>query len=605
MRLAFHSCNAYLLAPTPQRPVEALRYFYSDVWVGTPPTKYSVITDTGSTLMAFPCADCPNCGKHEGGRYDGTKSSTAKKVGCGSGCPGSCDNSRKQCSYSQSYTEGSSLRGVFWEDQVWVGAKVAQPAEGESGKYGINFKFGCHTYENGLFTSQLADGIMGLGRDGKSIIAALRSSQRLDKQLFGMCLSLNGGALTLGGIDTSLHTGELKWQAFTGRTGFYTVATGALRVGNNVVKSSAATAIVDSGTSFTYLPGAHYAAFMAAIKPAAASVPGATLATVRGEDLCYRLSDPAKQLPQFPSMDLAVGALTFHVRPEHLFFNMVWDGDNVFCLGVYNNGGSSGVIGANAMMGYDVIFDLEQNRLGLAPATCTQPAAAHDLGEKAAASPAAQPSGEPTVSPAPAAASSSAAATASSTSAASASPTHVPAASPSQPAQAAPSPAAGAASPTATTSPAAQGEVGESQTGGTSVPTDLHWQTQDPSSVFGAGFAAGFAVLLAIGLTALGCVNCRRSYCSCGGLVLLSTSSQLWVSMVDAQARGAVASATTATGSKFTDREGEDSKPSTAPAASINTPQTGTLHADVEAQVSLAQAAADSHPADADVFDSE
>ena len=52
------------LSTRPHRPFTHLlrftflRYFYADVWVGTPPSRHSVIIDTGSALMAFPCVGC-------------------------------------------------------------------------------------------------------------------------------------------------------------------------------------------------------------------------------------------------------------------------------------------------------------------------------------------------------------------------------------------------------------------------------------------------------------------------------------------------------------------------------------------------------------------
>eukprot|EP01047_Picozoa_sp_COSAG01_P001652 COSAG01_NODE_38_length_33931_cov_75.163632_29_plen_238_part_00 len=43
---------------------EPLGYFYVLLRVGTPGQLFTVIIDTGSSLLAIPCGDCRNCGKH-------------------------------------------------------------------------------------------------------------------------------------------------------------------------------------------------------------------------------------------------------------------------------------------------------------------------------------------------------------------------------------------------------------------------------------------------------------------------------------------------------------------------------------------------------------
>ena len=178
-----------------------LAYFYIDVFVGTPAQKASVITDTGSTLLAFPGTACGDCGSHMNPRFDPSRSTTISPVGCGSQrCSGpsiACSQDRI-CSYSQSYAEGSSLSGVFYTDRVFIGDDDPASLSSHASYTLPDFKFGVHRHEDGLFTTQLADGIMGLGTGGLSIVPALWGAGLLSEYVFSMCLSLNGGAFTLG-----------------------------------------------------------------------------------------------------------------------------------------------------------------------------------------------------------------------------------------------------------------------------------------------------------------------------------------------------------------------------------------------------------------------
>lgn len=99
-----------------------LAYYYADVFIGTPPQKFTVISDTGSTLMAVPCVTCTDCGKHLNPPFNPAASSTARAVRCGTAdCVNAC-SSPAQCPYRVSYAEGSSLSGELWRDRVFLGA---------------------------------------------------------------------------------------------------------------------------------------------------------------------------------------------------------------------------------------------------------------------------------------------------------------------------------------------------------------------------------------------------------------------------------------------------------------------------------------------------
>ncbi len=124
-------------------PFHELAYFYANVFVGTPPQKATVIADTGSTRLAFPCVSCgANCGTHMDPHVDPLQSSTASPTSCSACSP--C-NSRNQCTYSVHYAEGSSIAGVLYDDLVWMGSITSEQSVGE--QYGVRYRFGCHTSE--------------------------------------------------------------------------------------------------------------------------------------------------------------------------------------------------------------------------------------------------------------------------------------------------------------------------------------------------------------------------------------------------------------------------------------------------------------------------
>lgn len=214
---------------------DRLKYYYTNVYVGTPPQKQSVIVDTGSDYLAFPCSNCINgkCGKHNNPALNMQTNTTAKPVKCGEKignfvCGKYCN--KGQCAFKRSYLEGSSLKGVVYRDLIGVVA----PTDHQSGNVSTKSKnplaqktqkfpqveglYGCTMSETGLFRTQLANGIMGLASKTNSkttkpnFIDNLFSSQKSKSKNFSICLGTNGGYLTFGGYNVAKHIRNEKIQ---------------------------------------------------------------------------------------------------------------------------------------------------------------------------------------------------------------------------------------------------------------------------------------------------------------------------------------------------------------------------------------------------------
>lgn len=159
--------RCFPLAPQPVRAWR--RYYYADVYVGTPPQRQTVIVDTGSSMTAFPCKGCLACGTHMDPKFDVDASSTAEYVSCKAHVPGGCSFCESDhCGYSlvsalvllerahgltcayasvQHYSEGSSLSGYKVRDVLWLGGHEEYRDAGD--EYGVPFVFGCHKTEGG------------------------------------------------------------------------------------------------------------------------------------------------------------------------------------------------------------------------------------------------------------------------------------------------------------------------------------------------------------------------------------------------------------------------------------------------------------------------
>lgn len=151
-----------------------------------------------------------------------------------------------------------------------------------------NFVFGCQTHEGGLFRTQQADGIIGIGQGERSFVRALWAQGALAANMFSLCTTLDTAAFSVGGVAAGLHSAPPAWAKLS-LTSFYVVAVESLAL---LPAPGAALAplpldglaagqgtILDSGTTFTYLPGGAFDAIESAARQAgaAAGLPPATV----------------------------------------------------------------------------------------------------------------------------------------------------------------------------------------------------------------------------------------------------------------------------------------------------------------------------------------
>ena len=64
---------------------------------------------------------------------------------------------------------------------------------------------GCSVKEEGFLYAQKVDGIFGLANKEDSIINQLYKEGKINKRIFSLCFSQNGGYLTLGNVYRDYH----------------------------------------------------------------------------------------------------------------------------------------------------------------------------------------------------------------------------------------------------------------------------------------------------------------------------------------------------------------------------------------------------------------
>ncbi|XP_039008129.1 aspartic proteinase 39-like [Hibiscus syriacus] len=346
-------------------------YYTALLWIGTPPQQFALIVDTGSTVTYVPCATCELCGRHQDPKFQPDLSSTYQPVKCTLDC--NCDADREQCIYERQYAEMSSSSGVLGEDFMSFGNQselVPQRAV-----------FGCENEETGDLYSQHADGIMGLGRGDLSVVDQLVEKGVISDS-FSLCyggMDIGGGAMVLGGI--SAPSDMVFSYSDPVRSPYYNIDLKEIHVAGKQLQLNPSVfdgkygTVLDSGTTYAYLPEVAFLAFKEAIFKELNS-----LKQVRGpdpnyNDICFSTasSDVSELSKTFPTVEMVFGhQQKLSLSPEnYLFQHSKIHG--AYCLGIFQNEKDpttllGGIIVRNTL----VTYDREHSKIGFWKTNCSE-----------------------------------------------------------------------------------------------------------------------------------------------------------------------------------------------------------------------------------------
>ncbi|XP_019370261.1 PREDICTED: cathepsin E-A-like [Gavialis gangeticus] len=316
--------------------------YYGVVKVGTPPQKFTVVFDTGSSNFWVPSAYCISeaCRVHE--RFNSFLSHSYQHGGQ---------------AFSLQYGTGQLL-GIAGRDTVQI-SNISIEAQ----------DFGQSVFEPGMtFALAHFDGVMGLGYPSLAVGNALpvfdsMMNQRLvEEPVFSFHLNRgddieNGGELILGGIDHSLYKGSIHWVPVTEKS-YWQIHVNNVKIqGRIVFCAHGCEAIVDSGTSLITGPSSQIRRLQEYI--------GAS-PTQTGEFIvdCRRLSS-------LPRISFTIGHKEYKLTAEQYIIKESIDGRSLCISGfqsldITTHSGQLWILGDVFMSAYYCVFDRGHDRVGFA-----------------------------------------------------------------------------------------------------------------------------------------------------------------------------------------------------------------------------------------------
>jgi len=372
---------------------------YVDLWVGTPiPQRQTVIVDTGSSITAFPCKGCRHCGfddkeYHLDSYFDPTLSQTFQKLSCKKCKLGRCNQDDETCQIGLNYVEGSSWQAYEALDLVYTGGTHNQTTTNQqlqqnatsTNPFQTRIHFGCQMSVTGLFRTQLADGIMGMTKHKSSFWHQMYTEGKISHKQFALCLlnervasrdGTHAGVMTLGGSDTRLHKSQMIYaeESQSPKENYHvyiekiylsllwnsTTISMQSMIEIPLSEKKLITAMIDSGTTDTYFSSAITKPFRNEWR------------NLMGFD--YDSFLPAEEQHRFPTIVLQLRGMSSNssilVGIPPLNYVSSSTKKKRLETHVHLGSGSTITLGANFMSGYDILFDIEKNRIGFAPSDC-------------------------------------------------------------------------------------------------------------------------------------------------------------------------------------------------------------------------------------------
>ncbi|CAH9120192.1 unnamed protein product [Cuscuta europaea] len=345
--------------------------FLMELSIGTPPSPFEAIVDTGSDLIWTQCKPCRQCFPQKTPIFDPEKSSSFSRLPCSdklcSALPmGLCGD--RGCDYTYSYgdystTEGAMATEKFTFDNQASIRKVA---------------FGCGNDNEGSGFNQGA-GLVGLGRGPLSLVS------QLEEPKFSYCLTaIDGGAkstLLMGSLAGSKSGNSTKVTTplvnNPSQPSFYYITLEGITVGETrlpvaetafkLSRDGSGGMIIDSGTTLTYLQTEAFAALKSEFKKQMDLTVDESGST--GLDLCFKLPSGAEEI--------SVPKLTFHFGGGA---DLKLPGENyvvadksygVACLAMGSADGMS-IFGNVQQQNMMVVHDLAKETISFEPTNCDQ-----------------------------------------------------------------------------------------------------------------------------------------------------------------------------------------------------------------------------------------
>ncbi|XP_050206552.1 aspartic proteinase-like protein 1 [Mercurialis annua] len=349
---------------------------YTWIDIGTPHVSFLVALDAGSDLLWVPC-NCLQCAPlsasyyntldRDLNEYSPSHSSSSKHLSCSHEmCElgPNCKSPKQPCPYTINYyTENTSTSGLLVEDILHLASNGDDPLNHSVQAPVI---IGCGMKQTGGYLDGVApDGLMGLGFTELSVPSFLAKAG-LIRNSFSMCFDEDDSGRIFFGDQGPSTQQSTPFLTLNGNYTTYVVGVDAFCVGSSCLKQTSIKALVDTGTSFTFLPNGVYEKITDEFNRQV----NIKISSFEGYPWKYCYKSSSRDSAKIPSVKLIFPLNNSFVIHNPVFMIYGIQGTIGFCLAIQPTEEDIGTIGQNFMTGYRVVFDRENLKLGWSRSNC-------------------------------------------------------------------------------------------------------------------------------------------------------------------------------------------------------------------------------------------
>ena len=358
-----------------------INYYYSNLYLGETMQKQGYILDTGSTITTATCGSmCKKCGMHISPHYN-EENLDKKIILCNdplckqvsSRCHSS--SHQNECSFYISYSEGSSLSGVYINEIVRFGLDYKNQT-------GHKIPIGCTTSENHLFFTQDANGIMGLANNENNFVEILYKNGAIHNNIFSLCFAQLGGLFNIGEINNKTHLENMTFiPMLLDRGKYFGVNIASISVNNHTLQNYeqySYNIFIDSGTTICYINDKIFDEILTVMKKDCSNYPnhdpcgeykyhndyGHCFYFKTTDELDYAVNN------YWPTIHFYLNEYDYKWKPQYYVFNISTSKKPGACMGINKYSGTKITLGSSWIIGHDIVFDRKKKLLGIAEANC-------------------------------------------------------------------------------------------------------------------------------------------------------------------------------------------------------------------------------------------
>ena len=328
--------------------INELNYYYINLYLGKNKKKQSFLLDTGSGITSIPCKPyCNQCGQHINSYIYINENQIifCNNEECSS-VESNCDkNIQKEdnyCSFEIYYSEKSVIKGIYFNELINFSKKNLNNFD----KY---IPIGCTIYEDNLFYTQ----------------------------------KVKGGYTSIDKIETKYHKEKISYINIDKENNYYNIYINKINIKNNnrsivAFDNITYSAILDSGLTLTNMPKNIANDIINYIKDICKDGKCGVLYHHKEFDLCYKFNS-LENLTYvvdniWPNISFYINNNYYEYvwRPSQYIFKFNENNEIIGCIGFIKNRANVFNLGASWMIGHDIIFDNQNNRIGFAEADCNQ-----------------------------------------------------------------------------------------------------------------------------------------------------------------------------------------------------------------------------------------